>query len=285
MDLSTLLLILVVLSLVTPMIQRFATNSQRVRAIRRLEQQRGSRVVTLIHRQESISLLGLPVSRYIDVDDSEAILRAVRLTPDELPMDLVVHTPGGLVLAAEQIAEALVRRKGKVTVFVPHYAMSGGSLIAMAADEIVMDANAVLGPVDPQVGQYPAASILKVVEQKPISEVDDQTLILADVGRKALEQVRATVVQVLTGNGMTGEKAQELASTLASGRWTHDYPISFEEAKALGLPVSDSIPKEIHELMSLYPQAPSRRPSVQYIPIPYGPQQPRPERQNERAPR
>src|SRR3712207_5347129 len=175
------------------MIQRFATNSQRVRAIRRLEQQRGSRVVTLIHRQESISLLGLPVSRYIDVDDSEAILRAVRLTPDELPMDLVVHTPGGLDLAAEQIAEALVRRKGKVTVFVPHYAMSGGSLIAMAADEIVMDANAVLGPVDPQVGQYPAASILKVVEQKPISEVEDQTLILADVGRKALEQVRATV--------------------------------------------------------------------------------------------
>lgn len=283
MKLSTVLVILVVFFLVTPMIQRFATNYQRVRAIRRLEEKRGSRVVTLIHRQESISLLGLPISRYIDVDDSEAILRAVRLTPDELPMDLVVHTPGGLVLAAEQIAEALVRRKGRATVFVPHYAMSGGSLIAMAADEIVMDENAVLGPVDPQVGQYPVASILKVVEQKPISEVDDQTLILADVGRKALEQVRATVVQVLTGNGMPDEKAQELAT--ASGRWTHDYPISFEEAKALGLPVSDAIPKEVHELMSLYPQAPSRRPSVQYIPIPYGPQQPRRDQQDERAPR
>jgi ClpP class serine protease len=119
-NLSTLLLILVVFFLVTPMIQRFATNYQRERAIRRLEEKRGSRVITLIHRQESISLLGLPISRYIDVDDSEAILRAVRLTPDELPMDLVVHTPGGLVLAAEQIAEALVRRKGRVTVFVPH---------------------------------------------------------------------------------------------------------------------------------------------------------------------
>lgn len=285
MNLSTLLLILVVFFLVAPVIQRFATNYQRVRAIRRLEEKRGSRVVTLIHRQESISLLGLPISRYIDVDDSEAILRAVRLTPDELPMDLVVHTPGGLVLAAEQIAEALVRRKGRVTVFVPHYAMSGGSLIAMAADEIVMDENAVLGPVDPQVGQYPAASILNVVEQKPISEVDDQTLILADVGRKALEQVRATVVQVLTGNGMADKKAQELAMALVSGRWTHDYPISFEEANALGLPVSDAIPKEVHELMSLYPQAPSRRPSVQYIPIPYGPQQPRRDQQDERTPR
>jgi len=43
-----------------------------------------------------------------------------------------------------------------VTVFVPHYAMSGGTLIALTADEIVMDPNAVLGPVDPQIGNMPA---------------------------------------------------------------------------------------------------------------------------------
>jgi len=46
-----------------------------------------------------------------------------------------------VVLAAEQIAKALVQRKAKVTAFVSHYAMSGGSLIALAADEIVMDPN------------------------------------------------------------------------------------------------------------------------------------------------
>ena len=210
-------------------------------------------------------------------------MRAVRLTPDELPIDLIIHTPGGLVLAAEQIAQALVRRQGKVTVFVPHYAMSGGTLLAMASDEIVMDKNAVLGPVDPQVGQFPAASLLKVVEQKPVSEIDDQTLIFADVGRKALNQVHETVVEILTGNGMAKEKAEELANTLASGRWTHDYPISFKEAKALGLPVSDEIPPEIHNLMSYYPQAPSRRPSVQYIPAPYQPTQPQREQQDERT--
>ncbi len=278
MNLSTLLWILIILAFVSPMIQRQVTNYQRLRAIRRLEEGRHSRVITLIHRQESVALLGLPLTRYIDIDDSEALLRAIRLTPPELPIDLIIHTPGGLVLAAEQIAQALVRRQGQVTVFVPHYAMSGGSLVAMAADEIVMDENAVLGPVDPQVSQFPAASLLKVVEQKPISEIDDQTLILADVGRKALRQVHETVVEILTGNGMDKEKAQELAITLASGRWTHDYPISFEEAKALGLPVSDNMPTEVHDLMSLYPQAPGRRPSVQYIPVPYQPPQPRRER-------
>src|SRR4051812_38384875 len=139
---------------------------QRSAAIGRIEEARKSRVIAMIHRQESASVLGVPVAGSISIDDSEAILRAIRLTPPEQPIDIILHTPGGLVLAAEQIAKALVERKGKVTVFVPHYAMSGGTLIALAADEIVMDANAVLGPVDPQLGDMPAASIVKVVEIK-----------------------------------------------------------------------------------------------------------------------
>src|SRR5256712_12049602 len=106
----------------------------------------------MIHRQDTQSLFGVPVSQSITIEDSEATLRAIRLTPPEQPLDLILHTPGGLVLAAEQIAKALVERKGKVTVFVPHYAMSGGTLIALTADEVVMDPNAVLGPVDPQIG-------------------------------------------------------------------------------------------------------------------------------------
>ena len=166
----------------------------------KLQKKRGSRVITLIHRQESLSLLGIPLSKYINIEDSEQVLRAIRMTPDDVPIDLIVHTPGGLVLAAEQIALALVRHKAKVTVFVPHYAMSGGTLLALAADEIVMDENAVLGPVDPQIGSYPAASILNVVQRKPIENIDDNTLILADVAEKAVFQVRETVLNILKEN-------------------------------------------------------------------------------------
>ena len=103
---------------------------------------------------------------------------------------MVLHTPGGLVLAALQIAQAVRDHKSKVIVFVPHYAMSGGTLVALAADEIVMCKHSVLGPIDPQLGDSPAASLLKVVEQKPVAEIDDQTLIRADVGRKAIAQVK-----------------------------------------------------------------------------------------------
>ena len=105
--------------------------------LKSFEQERKSRVIAMIHRQESVSILGVPVSSHITIEDSEAVLRAIRLTPPDQPIDLILHTPGGLVLAAEQITKALVEHKGKVTVFVPHYAMSGGTLIALAADEIV----------------------------------------------------------------------------------------------------------------------------------------------------
>ena len=260
-----------IISSLQPVIRQKMLEAARVRLLRAIEQKRGTRVIALIHRQETLALLGFPLARYIDIQDSEEVLRAIKLTDPDVPIDLILHTPGGLVLAAEQIARALCRRRGKVTVFVPHYAMSGGTLLALAADEIMMDDNAVLGPVDPQLGQFPAVSILKVVEQKKIDEVDDSTLILADMARKALRQIRESLVEILTSNRMAVDKAEALADKLSSGVWTHDYPISVGEAQELGLPVSTDMPQEVYQLMALYPQAGSRRPSVNYIPIPYPP--------------
>jgi ClpP class serine protease len=269
MDFLSLLWLFIILSSLTPVLQRWLVERSRMAIMNQLQRRRGSRVIALIHRQESMSFLGIPFMRYIDIEDSEAILRAIRMTPEDMPIDLIVHTPGGLVLAAEQIAEALIRHKGKVTVFVPHYAMSGGTLIALAADEIAMDPNAVLGPVDPQLGEYPAASILAAVRQKPVDKLEDRTLILADVAQKAVEQVKRTVKTLLVANGMEEGKATEIADILSLGRWTHDYPISAQEAIELGLPVTLGLPNEVYALMDLYPQPGLRRPSVQYIPVPY----------------
>jgi ClpP class serine protease len=266
--LSEIVLLLFFLFLLVPMVSQRLLAGRRYRAIQKLERTRGSRVITLIHRQESVSLLGIPLRRFIDVEDSEQVLRAIRLTPDTVPIDLVAHTPGGLVLASEQIARALHRHPAKVTVLVPHYAMSGGTLLALAADEIVMDENAVLGPVDPQVGQWPAASVITVAESKPLEHVDDETLILADLARKAQSQIRDVVLSVLRDD-FPEDRAQYLTTELTSGKWTHDYPLTVETLVGLGLPVTTKLPVEAFELMDLYPQVGRQRPSVQYVPIPY----------------
>lgn len=269
MSFSGILWLLFLVLTLWPMLKQAQLERARLAALHRLEKSRGSRVITMIHRQEAISLLGIPLSRYINIEDSEQVLRAIRLTPADMPIDLVLHTPGGLVLAAEQIAHALMRHQAKVTVFVPHYAMSGGTMIALAADAIVMDCNAVLGPVDPQLGQYPAASILKAVQQKNPNRVEDNTLILADIAAKALRQVQDFVTRILLDK-MTEERARELAKVFTEGRWTHDYPITCDQLKDMGLPVSPDLPAEIYDLMELYPQPSQRRPSVAYIPVPYG---------------
>ncbi len=273
MGFGDLFFIFLLLSSLQPIWQKRQIEYRRMRSLQVFQQQRKSRVILLIHRQESISLLGIPVSRYITIEDSEQILRAIRLTPPDVPIDLILHTPGGLVLATEQIARALIRHPSKVTVFVPHYAMSGGTMLALAADEIVMDANAVLGPVDPQLGNYPAASILKVVEDKPIGDVDDQTLIMADLSRKAIQQVQRFVRTLLQDcipkQKVKPEDIDGIIDTLTTGKVTHDYPITVEEATEIGLPITVGLPNCIYELMDLYPQPQGGRPSVQYIPMPY----------------
>ncbi|OYT75903.1 MAG: hypothetical protein CFK49_00935 [Armatimonadetes bacterium JP3_11] len=269
--LSQLVWIVFIFLAVMPMLRQRMLESARLSLIREIEKKRGSRVIVLIHRQESLALFGVPLFRFISIEDSEEVLRAIRMTPPDMPIDIILHTPGGLVLASQQIACALCDHRARVTAFVPHYAMSGGTLIALAADEIVMDKHAVLGPVDPQVGQFPAASILKVLEQKPASEIDDQTLILADVSRKALQQALALVKEVLMANGMDAERAHALADQLTQGYYTHDYPISADMLHSMGLHVRTDLPSEIYQLMALYPQPAQRNSGVEYVPVPYHP--------------
>ncbi|OGL39458.1 MAG: hypothetical protein A2149_05840 [Candidatus Schekmanbacteria bacterium RBG_16_38_11] len=256
------------LTAIAPMIKQKILEASRLKQMQKIERKRGSRVIALVHRQETMSILGFPVLRYIDIHDSEEIIRAIKLTDPDVPIDIILHTPGGLVLASEQIASAINRHKAKKTVFIPHYAMSGGTLIALAADEIVMDENAVLGPVDPQIGEYPAVSILKIPEMKDKNEIEDKTLILADIAKKAISQVKNSVTNLLKDN-IGEEKARGIAEVLTSGKWTHDYPIHCEEAKELGLNISCDMPVEIYQFMNLFPQPTQKHSGVSYIPLPY----------------
>lgn len=274
-DVVGLLFWLLFLSMVlSPVINFWRLKSARLRLISYMERKYGMRIITLIHRQERIGMFGIPLYRFIDIDDSEAVLRALRSTPEGVPVAIILHTPGGLVLAAVQIAMALKRHNGRKIVIVPHYAMSGGTLIALAADEIWTDPNAVLGPLDPQLAlepgiHVPAPSIIKAAKMKG-EAATDKLLVMADIAEKAVREVGNIVYQLLSGR-LEEEKARELARVLTEGRWTHDYPMTAEEARKLGLPIKMGIPPEVYTLMELYPQAPVNRPGVEYIPRPAAP--------------
>jgi ClpP class serine protease len=262
-DPLNLLWLFFILASLQPAFQRQYLLAQRRIALNSIARQRQATVMTLIHRQETMSLLGFPLTRYIDIDDAEGVLRAINETPPDRSIEIILHTPGGLVIAAQQIASALADHGGHVTAVIPHYAMSGGTLIALAADEIQVDAHTALGPVDPQLGQYPAASLVEVANRP--GDHDDQTLIMADVGRKAIVQVQSFTTRLLERHMPPG-RAREAARLLATGVWTHDHPLQAAELLALGLPVKVGVPEPERELMGLYPQPRGRTPAVEYVP-------------------
>jgi len=257
-----LLIVLVVQQSCAP----YWVNAARTAVLTRFQDERKARVIVMIHRAETVSFLGVPVSSYINIEDSEAVLRAIRLTPPEQPIDLILHTPGGLVLAAEQIATALSDHKGKVTVFVPHYAMSGGTLIALAASEIIMDPNAVLGPVDPQIAGMPASSIVNLLQIKKPNQISDEMLILVDVAAKARIELASFVLEILQKR-LPKEKAVSLATALTEGSVTHDFPLTVNLLRKTGLAISTSVPRTVYDIMDLYPQSGAGRPSVLYVPL------------------
>jgi len=174
-----------------------------------------------------------------------------------------------MVLAGRQISVAVKKHEADGRVSGPHYAMSGGTRMARVADQFVMNLDAVLGPVDPQLGQHPAASILAAVAKKPVKELDDATLINADLAHKAIVQVRSEAEDLLASH-MDAAQAKDVADKLASGGWTHDYPISSEEAQQMGLPISTDIPIEVMDLMRLYPQPTNKQGGVEYLPRKHG---------------
>jgi ClpP class serine protease len=257
-----LIWIFFLLSSLQPVLQRYLLASARRRMLHTIARKRNATVIALIHRQETLSFLGLPLARYIDIDDSQSVLQAIRNTEAGKTIEIVLHTPGGLVLAATQIARALHDHDGRIVAVVPHYAMSGGTLIALAADEIVIDRHAALGPVDPQLGQHAARSLVEVAAMPGRHE--DQTLLLADVGRKALHQVDATV-RMLLGKRMDAARAADLAHLLASGVFTHDHPLMAPELERMGLPIKVGVPDEERLLMELYPQPRGREAAVEYV--------------------
>lgn len=215
--------------------------------IAKLQNSRGSRVISIVHR------LGME-SRSFDLPTGEDALVALQTTDPQKPIDIILHTPGGESFAALQVARALKAHKGKKTVFVPYYAMSAGTLISLAADEIVLGDHAVLGPVDSQVRYagffYPIQSILSVVATKPANAIDDGLLLLANRFRTLSKEDHDTALEMMQGT-YAKPTAERIARTLTSGELSHSYPLTATAARKLGLNVSTNMPADVFALTKL----------------------------------
>ncbi|MFA4935475.1 MAG: hypothetical protein WC568_06530 [Candidatus Methanoperedens sp.] len=227
---------------------KVAIMAERNVIIQEIEKERGTRVITLIHRREPWEEKD---ENSISIEDTEHVLMRIRQAPEDKGVDLILHTPGGLVLASEMIAMAVKNHPVKVTVIIPFYAMSGGTLIALAADEIIMEKDSVLGPVDPQLNDMPAGALISLLERKPIESISDENIMLSEEAKKGIVRVQK-FVEWLLEDKMGKKKAKRLAEFLTGGYTTHDTPIVFEVVKGFGLNVRQGVPKNVYDLFRTF---------------------------------
>src|SRR3977135_2791970 len=76
-----------------PVLRQRLNDAMRARKIAQIESERNSRVILLVHRQETMRFLGFPLVRYIDINDSEDVLRAIQMTDDDLSIRTTLASP------------------------------------------------------------------------------------------------------------------------------------------------------------------------------------------------
>ncbi len=88
MSIGNLIWLFFLMTMMQPIMARKFLEMARERALRHLETTRGTKVIAMVHRQETMSLFGFPVLRYINIEDSEEILRAIKMTDPDTPSTL-----------------------------------------------------------------------------------------------------------------------------------------------------------------------------------------------------
>ena len=171
----------------------------------------------------------------ITMEEAESFAQAIARATG--PVDIVLHTIGGSVLAVDYIANTIRKSPHPATAHVPYFALSGGTMIALACDSIAMNRDAILGPVDPQVAGVAAVDLIDLVGRKPIEHIDDQWMLLAIQSQKVLEETRSTVEALVS--------SRAAVERLISGQTSHGRAITFDEARELGLPIKDGVPSAL----------------------------------------
>lgn len=198
----------------------------------------GHKLLFVIHEGEQI------------LYDEEAtdIITEINLLDKRTPVDVVLHTPGGLLSACDRVSEALLRRK-RTAAFVPFYAMSGGTKIALATESVVFGNGANLGPIDVQYGGRPARDILQL-EREMGDKASEELKLAAKEVRRVLEQESRQACAHINRKHKGFWGRCELADELTKGERYHGARITLKEAKKLGIRATKGLPSVLYEFVS-----------------------------------
>lgn len=223
----------------------------------KIEEENNSVLISLIHSKKSgaFGLSFLDSYKTVSLSDAACIIRILRDIDPNKTLDIVVNTTGGDLTHTEVICNALINHKGLVRVYIPLYAYSAGTLIALCGDEIHIEKNGVLGQVDPQLGWLSANTILEFSDSESIqnflilnqSWIGDAVKLLRTQAQKAFTNVERLLTKICIAKGYEEDKIKKLIVELASGKYNHDKPFFYKDVKDFIPNISEGISDNILE--------------------------------------
>lgn len=255
-------ILLALLFLVTGILSNITKEALSERNLKRkielYEAKHNAKVLFLIHRKRNIGLYGIPIYEFLEINDAHRMLREIRKIPVDKNILLIIHSPGGQLLAGMQIAKMLKEWKGRVTVVVPYYAMSAGTLIALSADEIIASKTTAFGPIDPQIMDSQGngySSTVDIINACTLKNTGKESLkledaILCEKARKAVVQMENFLKEVVLKDKPENIR-KNIIKTLLYTKRTHDFPFFAEDLEKIGIKVSTDLDrrKEISEII------------------------------------
>jgi len=186
----------------------------------------------------------------------ETAINEIQAKTDNRKLLLLVNSPGGLVQSSYKIARALRKTFKEITVFVPHIAASGGTLLALAGNTIVMGMMSQLSPLDPQAkvedGAVSANSVVdahefvtRLFDDVSVEDAPYSYKTLADKcdgvdirdALASLSLMEEYILEILEDCGYSNQECKKISHNIVRGFKTHDEVINLDKAKKLGLNV------------------------------------------------
>lgn len=143
---------------------------------------------------------------------------------------LILHTLGGYSLPSIMLADALRKyrsRGGRVTAFVPYVALSGGTILALASDDVWMSDVARLGPIDTQFGSISGDALRQLGDHKSSENQGDATL-LARIEAAKYENYYKSELQALVD-------LDALDKRVYDGSLSHGHAFGQKDAEKFGI--------------------------------------------------
>jgi len=248
----------------TPMFQAIhAARYQRQTLIKHIQQKFNRRIICYISG----------IAALINRDDTVFFVDLLHNIMPDADLDLILHTGGGDIDAAEKLI-SIVRTRvgiGKLRVIVPDFAKSAGTLMTLGADKIVMSDTSELGPIDPQVNlndghgnlirhsvqtyldayEFHSAALQKnpndIVAHIMLGKLEPATVKLFEAVRDRARKFAEDQLKLGMFRSVPGNFTKIAADLIDTKRWlTHGQMIGWQDASKIGLSV-DYLPPSSEE--------------------------------------